>query len=162
VILIDSDMSDEALLARSADLQVQYPSAQMVLLVKEANQHAESLAARIGAVGVLTRGVGRSGLVNSLCAAAAGQALPKPTRLAEGIRAQENLTSRELAVLGLLAAGRTNGEIATELAISPNTVRTHVQNILSKLGARGRHNAVNLARRAGLLPRVPPPSRLCS
>jgi DNA-binding NarL/FixJ family response regulator len=52
------------------------------------------------------------------------------------------LTPRELQVLGLLAAGRTNGGIAKELVISESTVKFHVKNILAKLGASSRADAV--------------------
>ena len=61
------------------------------------------------------------------------------------------LTARELEVLPLLAAGRTNAEIAKALFISPRTVGVHVSHILHKLGAARRIEAADLARRAGLL-----------
>jgi DNA-binding CsgD family transcriptional regulator len=61
------------------------------------------------------------------------------------------LTGRELEVLPLLAAGRTNAEIADLLVISPRTVGVHVSQILHKLGASRRTEAADLARRAGLL-----------
>ena len=62
------------------------------------------------------------------------------------------LTDRELAVLRLLAAGRTNAQIGAELFISPKTAGVHVSNILRKLGVSGRVQAAALAERAGLLP----------
>jgi DNA-binding CsgD family transcriptional regulator/tetratricopeptide (TPR) repeat protein len=61
------------------------------------------------------------------------------------------LTSRELAVLRLLATGRTNGQIGAELYISPTTARVHVGNILRKLGVTSRVQAAAVAERAGLL-----------
>jgi predicted ATPase/DNA-binding CsgD family transcriptional regulator len=61
------------------------------------------------------------------------------------------LTVRELEVLPLLAAGLTNQQIADQLFVSRGTVRTHVSNILAKLGARGRTEAAALAREQGLL-----------
>ena len=66
------------------------------------------------------------------------------------------LTSRELAVLRLLAAGRTNAEIGAELYISPKTAGVHVSNILRKLAVSGRVQAAALAERAGLLNSGPP------
>jgi len=65
------------------------------------------------------------------------------------------LTGRELAVLRLLAAGRTNAQIGAELYISPKTAGVHVSNILRKLGVSGRVQAAALAERAGLLPAAP-------
>jgi len=61
------------------------------------------------------------------------------------------LTARELAVLQLLAAGRTNAQIGAELFISPRTAGVHVTNILRKLGVTGRVRAAAVAERAGLL-----------
>jgi DNA-binding NarL/FixJ family response regulator len=63
------------------------------------------------------------------------------------------LTARELEVLPLLAAGRTNAEIAEILVISPRTVGVHVSRILHKLSADRRAQVSDLARRAGLLDR---------
>ena len=61
------------------------------------------------------------------------------------------LTDRELAVLKLVAAGRTNAQIGAELYISHKTASVHVSNILRKLGVSGRTQAAALAERAGLL-----------
>ena len=61
------------------------------------------------------------------------------------------LTGRELAVLRLVAAGRSNAQIGAELYISPRTAGVHVSNILRKLGVAGRVQAAALAERAGLL-----------
>jgi DNA-binding CsgD family transcriptional regulator len=66
------------------------------------------------------------------------------------------LTTRELAVLRLLAAGRTNAQIGAELYISPKTAGVHVSSILRKLGVSGRVQAAALAERAGLLPAARP------
>jgi DNA-binding CsgD family transcriptional regulator len=66
------------------------------------------------------------------------------------------LTGRELAVLRLLAAGRTNAQIGAELYISPKTAGVHVSSILRKLGVSGRVQAAALAERAGLLPAARP------
>ena len=68
-----------------------------------------------------------------------------------GARAPYGLTGRELAVLRLLAAGRTNAQIGAELYISPKTASVHVTSILRKLGVSGRVQAAALAERAGLL-----------
>ena len=67
------------------------------------------------------------------------------------VQTRYGLTGRELAVLRLLAAGRTNAQIGAELYISPRTAGVHVTNILRKLGVSGRVQAAALAERAGLL-----------
>lgn len=62
------------------------------------------------------------------------------------------LTAREREVLQLLMAGRSSAAMADHLGISPNTVRTHVQNILGKLGVRTRLQAATVGHRAGIRP----------
>jgi DNA-binding CsgD family transcriptional regulator len=65
------------------------------------------------------------------------------------------LTDREREVLGLVAAGRSNGQIAAALYISPKTASVHVSNILAKLGVAGRVEAAGVAHRLGLV-ELPP------
>ena len=72
-----------------------------------------------------------------------------PVRAAE---TAAELTPRETEILALVAQGRSNGEIGTQLFISTKTVSVHVSNILAKLGAAGRTEAAAIARRRGLLP----------
>ena len=68
----------------------------------------------------------------------------------------EGLTAREAEVLGLLAKGKTNKEIAQELVLSVSTVQRHVANVYAKIGARGRAQATAYALRRGIAggPRV--------
>ena len=63
----------------------------------------------------------------------------------------EQLTARELEVLRGLAAGAHGKDLAARLGISPNTLRTHVQNIMLKLGVHSRMEAISFARRCGVL-----------
>ena len=64
----------------------------------------------------------------------------------------EPLTSRELEVLGLLAAGRSNQAIAGQLVVTLDTVKKHVSHVLDKLGAANRTEAVTRARELDLIP----------
>ena len=64
----------------------------------------------------------------------------------------EPLTSRELEVLEMLAAGRSNQAIAGELVVTLDTVKKHVTHLLDKLGAANRTEAVTRARQLGLIP----------
>ena len=66
--------------------------------------------------------------------------------------AELGLTPRELEILETIAAGLSNREIANELFVSENTVKTHASRLFDKLGARRRTQAVDIARRNGLLP----------
>jgi DNA-binding CsgD family transcriptional regulator len=61
------------------------------------------------------------------------------------------ISEREREVLDLLAAGRSNKEIATQLAVSPNTVKTHVSRLFEKLGVRRRTAAISRARELGMI-----------
>ena len=83
-----------------------------------------------------------------------GPATPSPrpglTAAVPGI--VEPLTSRELEVLGMLAAGRSNQAIASQLVVTLDTVKKHVSHVLSKLGAANRTEAVSRARELDLIP----------
>ena len=63
-----------------------------------------------------------------------------------------SLTEREREILGFIAEGLTNAAIAERLVVSVNTVRNHVANLLAKLGARSKLEALSIAIREGLLP----------
>ena len=77
---------------------------------------------------------------------------PKPFTPNERAQASLGITGREREVLGLLADGRSNKEIAARLGLSPNTVKTHLARLFEKLGAGRRTEAILRARELGLLP----------
>ena len=122
-------------------------------------------AMKSGASGFLLKDVRREELVNAVRVVAAGDALLAPTltrRLIEDFvrrpppgaaptGALAELTERESEVLGLVARGLSNAEIAAELVLSEATVKTHVARILSKLGLRDRIQAVVLAYGTGFV-----------
>jgi LuxR family maltose regulon positive regulatory protein len=68
-----------------------------------------------------------------------------------GEQLSEPLSERELEVLGLVAAGKSNGEIASSLFVSLSTVKTHINNLYRKLGARSRTQAIARARELDLI-----------
>ena len=80
-------------------------------------------------------------------------AAPAPTSFDGNPKAQASLgiSERELTVLHELAAGRSNKEIAAQLHVSPNTVKTHVARLYEKLEAKRRTDAVNKARELGIV-----------
>ncbi|GAB2473243.1 response regulator transcription factor [Promicromonospora xylanilytica] len=126
-------------------------------------------ALRAGASGFLLKDSPPAELVGAVRTVAQGESLLAPTvtraligRFAERLRPTDtsrpardeivrSLTARELEVLGQLAAGLSNAEIAGELVITPETVKTYVSRILAKLGLRDRVQAVVLAYRVGLV-----------
>jgi DNA-binding NarL/FixJ family response regulator len=81
-------------------------------------------------------------------------ASPRPAPFDGNPKAQASLgiSPRELTILHELAAGRSNKEIAANLNVSPNTVKTHVAKVYEKLDARRRTDAIKKARELGLVP----------
>jgi len=79
---------------------------------------------------------------------------PKPAAFDGNPKAQASLgiSPRELTILKELAAGHSNKEIAANLNVSPNTVKTHVSRLYEKLGSSRRTDAINKARELGILP----------
>jgi DNA-binding CsgD family transcriptional regulator len=95
--------------------------------------------------------------VPTLAGVAYRRAVTRATRpapagaLLRGTQRDATLTARERMILAMVAEGLTNAAIATELTIGRETVKTHVSNIIAKLGARDRTHAVSIAHRRGLL-----------
>ncbi|HLJ65885.1 MAG TPA: response regulator transcription factor [Chloroflexota bacterium] len=114
-------------------------------------------AIKAGAIGYLLKDTQADELCRMIKAAAAGQAQLSPevsARLLREIRAPESpetLTERETEVLRLLAQGQANKEIARNLQIGEKTVKTHVSNILAKLGVQSRTQAALYAVQIGLV-----------
>jgi DNA-binding NarL/FixJ family response regulator len=122
-------------------------------------------ALRAGASGFLLKDLPREDLVAAVRVVAAGDALLAPQvtrRLIEEFARRpargtpvpgtlDALTARERETLGLLARGLTNAEMAAALYVSEHTVKTHVGNVLAKLGLRDRIHAVILAYEIGLV-----------
>jgi LuxR family maltose regulon positive regulatory protein len=77
-------------------------------------------------------------------------AVPTTTRTPDGLPV--SLSAREVEVLGLIAAGRSNQEISAELFLALNTVKRHVYNVFTKLDVKNRTQAVTRARQLGLIP----------
>jgi DNA-binding NarL/FixJ family response regulator len=114
---------------------------------------------RAGAIGYLLKDTQSDELCRAIKAAAAGQVQLSPRVAARLLRdapaglpaPAEALTDREVEVLRCLALGQSNKEIAANLVIADKTVRTHVSNILGKLGVTSRTQAALYALRTGLV-----------
>jgi DNA-binding NarL/FixJ family response regulator len=130
-------------------------AARILVLTTYATDEFIFTALRAGAQGYLLKDASADELLAALRAVHAGQTQLSPAvaaRLVSGLSGgQEALTPRELEVLTLMGRGASNNEIAEELTIAPRTVKVHVQNILGKLGAANRTEAVSIAVRQKLI-----------
>jgi DNA-binding NarL/FixJ family response regulator len=112
-------------------------------------------AVEAGASGYLLKDAPPHELIAAVKAAAAGESALAPviaSRLLDRLRApQASLSRREIEVLGLVAAGRSNIEVAADLFLSETTVKSHLAHIFSKLDVTSRTAAISAARRKGIL-----------
>jgi len=116
-------------------------------------------ALEAGAIGYLLKDVSADELAEAIRAAHAGSATLSP-EAAQALVETANqppvrgldLTERELEVLALMVEGLNNTQIAGKLSVSPSTIKSHVSNILSKLGVASRTEAVTLALRTRIVP----------
>ena len=132
----------------------EFPQARIVMLTTFDKEAEIQRALRAGASGYVLKSMDRDGLLNVIRSVFAGQRHVQPevaARLAEHV-GDEELTTRELEVLGFVRDGYRNKQIADRLAISENTVNFHLKNLIMKLGANDRTHAVTIAQRRGLLP----------
>ena len=139
-------------------LRERVPSARAVVLTSYLDDERLLPAIRAGAAGYLLKNVQPQELARAVRTAAAGEALIDPAVAARLVDALddgggdrgEQLTPREREVPALLARGFANKRIAAELGIAEKTVKTHVSNVLAKLGVPDRTQAALYASRLGL------------
>ena len=134
-------------------IRSEFPNARIIVLTTYAGDVQVLRALKAGARGYILKGHVRKELLDTIRAVHAGQKRIPPevaTELAEHA-AEEDLTSREIDVLRLIATGNANKEIAGRLAIAEETVKSHVTNILGKLGANDRTHAVTIGLKRGII-----------
>jgi NarL family two-component system response regulator LiaR len=136
------------------------PNTRIIVLTSYADDSKVVPAVRAGAAAYLLKDAEPHELADAIRAVHRGEGLLHPAvtarvlqEVARGSRSRlrEILTERELDVLGLIAHGRSNREIARDLAISEKTVKTHVSNLLAKLQVADRTQAALYAVREGLI-----------
>jgi len=167
VVLMDLRMPGVDGIAATADLRERLPAARVLVLTTYAEQDAIVPALQAGARGYLTKDASAEQIEAAIRAVHAGQTHLDPAvqeRLVAAIitqpaasdpgpggqRPPDGLTAREAEVLNLLAAGLSNSEIAQRLYLSHATVKTHINRIFAKTGARDRAQAVRYAYQHGL------------
>jgi len=134
------------------------PGVRIVVLTSDTSDATLARGLRAGVEGYITKERALDDVLDALRAVAAGERYLSDEQVARtqaltGGGTGEALTERELGILRLLAQGRDSQAIADELTISANTVRTHLQNIFSKLGVHSKLEAVTTAAARGLLGR---------
>lgn len=166
VVLMDVEMDGMNGIEATRQIVRAVPGTRVVMLTANADQATILDAMESGAVGYLTKDKALvDDVVDAVRRAHAGEImLPTAligrliTSLATRRREQaerqdlvERLTAREREILHLIAEGADNKTIADRLVVSPHTVRTHVQNLLAKLGAHSKLEALTIAARRGLV-----------
>lgn len=159
LIVMDVRMPGLDGLAATRAVLAALPFARVVLLTSYDNRAYVLDALRAGATGYLLKGATKQEVLATLRAALSGDVRVQPEVAARvlgqlarsGIPEDPRLSAREIAVLQLMAAGRTNEAIGQHLRITLNTVKTHVAHILRKLDAADRAQAVGRAAALGLL-----------
>jgi DNA-binding NarL/FixJ family response regulator len=157
VVLMDLLMPVMDGITATQTIRREHPDTEVVALTSVLEDTLVVKAVRAGAIGYLLKDTEADELCRAIKAAAAGQVQLSPQaaeRLMREIRAPESiekLTERETDVLHLLTQGKANKEIAVELHIQETTVKTHVSNILMKLGVQSRTQAALFAAKIGLV-----------
>ncbi len=165
VVLMDQNLSGESGVDVASMLLAEHPGTAVVMLSGGMSEDELITAVEVGVSGYLPKSIRSAEIVQAIRRAAAGEILLPPDLLAsllrlgrERARQQDErqrslplLTPRERDVLGLMAAAADAERIAGELRISVNTARGYIQNILEKLHAHSRLEAVVRATELGLL-----------
>jgi DNA-binding NarL/FixJ family response regulator len=152
VTLMDLQMPEMNGIDALSAIRGEFPEARIIVLTTYTGDVQVFRALKAGARAYLLKGLLRKELIETIHAVHAGQ-----KRLAPEIAAEiaehaidEGLTPREIDVLRLIAGGNANKEIAAQLSLSEETVKGHVKNILSKLGAKDRTHAVTISLKRGI------------
>ena len=157
VVLMDLLMPVMDGLESTKAIRTELPEVEVIALTSVLEGASVTGAIRAGAIGYLLKDTDAEGLHQAIRGAAEGGVHLSPeaaARLMREVRAPENpeaLGDRETEVLRLLARGKTNKQIASELYMEEHTVKAHVSSILMKLGVQSRTQAALHAVRAGLV-----------
>ena len=153
VTLMDLQMPEMSGIDAMSSIRGEFPDARIIVLTTHAGDVQVSRALKAGARAYLLKGSLRKELLETIRAVHAGQ-----KRLSSEVAAEiaehatdDALTPREIDVLRLVAGGNANKEIAAQLSLTEETVKSHIRNILAKLGANDRTHAVAIGLKRGII-----------
>jgi DNA-binding NarL/FixJ family response regulator len=153
VTLMDLQMPEVSGIDAISQIQIESPDARIIVLTTYTGDAQVVRALRAGARAYILKGQVHRELLETIRAVYAGHKRIPPEIAAELAEhaADDQLTSREIDVLRLIATGNANKQIADQLSIGEATVKSHVTNILSKLGANDRAHAVTIGLKRGII-----------
>jgi DNA-binding NarL/FixJ family response regulator len=153
VTLMDLQMPALNGIEAVARIRAEFPDARIIVLTTYTGDVQALRALKAGARAYILKGHVHRELLEAIRAVHAGKKRIPPEVAAElaDHAAENELSSREIEVLRLIASGNTNKLIADQLSIREETVKSHVTNILSKLGANDRTHAVTIGLKRGII-----------
>lgn len=153
ITLMDLQMPAMSGIDAMSAIRGEFPDARIIVLTTHAGDVQISRALKAGARAYLLKGSLRRELLETIRAVHAGQkrlSAEAAVEIAEHAT-DESLTPREVDVLRLVAGGNANKEIAAQLSLTEETVKSHIRSILSKLRASDRTHAVTLGLKRGII-----------
>jgi DNA-binding NarL/FixJ family response regulator len=153
ITLMDLQMPEMGGIDALIAIRGEHPAAKVIILTTYAGDALATRALKAGAQAYVLKGLVRKDLVETIRAVHRGLKRIHPEVAAQLVTHidEDALSTREIAVLALVAAGNSNKMIGAQLSISEDTVKAHVKSILAKLGANDRTHAVTLALERGIL-----------
>jgi len=153
VTLMDLQMPTLNGIEAIVGIRTEYPNARIIVLTTYTGDVQVVRALKAGARGYILKEQVHRELLDTIRAVHAGHKRIPPEVAAELAEhcAEDDLTTREIDVLRLIATGNANKEIAARLSIAEETVKSHVTNIMAKLGANDRTHAVTIGLKRGII-----------
>jgi DNA-binding NarL/FixJ family response regulator len=153
ITLMDLQMPEMSGVDAMSAIRGEFPDARIIVLTTHAGDVQVTRAFKAGARAYLLKGSLRKELLETIRAVHAGQKRVSPELAIEiAEHATDNgLTPREVDVLRLVRGGNANKEIAAQLSLTEETVKSHIRNILAKLGANDRTHAVAIGLKRGII-----------
>src|SRR5690242_1382589 len=153
VTLMDLQMPDMSGLDAIIAIKTENPTARIIVLTTYSGDALAQRALKAGAQAYVLKSLVRTEMLNTIRVVYEGEKRIQADVAAEIAKhtADAALTTREIEVLRLVASGHANKEISARLSINEETTKSHVKNILAKLGAKDRTHAVSLGLKRGII-----------